>query len=129
MPELRAGPLRRTCAAIVAFCYFWLSTVVACQHTHHLLDDMAAAMSVGYAARAHLTPHAAGSATQVVISSRPAASAHCFACEWQAASVSPALPAMALALTSPCAPRDVAPTPHCVSLPAPAGSSRAPPLA
>lgn len=127
MPRAQTQPLRRLCAAIVAFCYFWLSTVVACQHTHHIIDDLAA--SGAMPSRISASSQHAPLKTDFKAAPAVSKAGQCLACEWQASSVSPALPAIFLFLASPCAPRIAADTPRCLSLRAPTGSSRAPPLA
>lgn len=127
MPGSQTKQLRRICAAIVGFCYFWLSTVVACQHTHHSLHDSATADVLQFrgATRSESTPLKA----VVKASSKTPKATHCAACEWQASSASPAIPAFCLSLTAPRAPSFVANLPRLLSQSAPSGSSRAPPLA
>ncbi len=127
MSLLRLRRPHRVIAALVACGYFWLSVALCFQHHHGILPEAEALLNLAGAAtgahvaiplRTHITAHALF----------PAAD-HCLACEWQAANVSPALPAFTLALTVPSTPRVVTTLPRYLRLPVFGPASRAPPLA
>jgi hypothetical protein len=128
--KLHAGPRQRILATVVAFCYFWLSTVVACQHTHHALDELASTTQFrSVQSSDNRISAGAQSNANVKGAYRVANGSHCAACEWQAASVSPGLPAFTLILSAPCTPRALTTFPCHRSRIAPSASARAPPHA
>jgi hypothetical protein len=130
MPKSHIRRYQRILAAVVAFCYFWLSTIVACQHTTHELHDIALAARMSSATSRHSGSERAFPLACAIRSvQKVSGSNHCLACEWQAVSVSPALAAFQLVLSAPVAPRIASASIRCLSQAAPSGSSRAPPLA
>jgi len=115
-------------AALVVLCYFVVSTFLPFQHTHgRFLEESTPAKRIGALAirGTTQTPN-----REVFTANRAVSSPdHCLACEWQAANVSPALPAYTLFLTPPTATQVVTTFPRYLRLPALPTSARAPPLA
>lgn len=119
-------PLSRLPSALMAVCYVVLSLTLPFQH-HHGVEDARAPVRIASpseVARAQMTRH-----TRAVANGVRADSERCFACEWQAANLSVALPAYGLALERPASPPVVAALRHCCGSRSFGISSRGPPLA
>jgi hypothetical protein len=127
MPMLHLKRPHRVFAALVALCYCWLSVSITFEHNHDLfaheaeallsIADAVAGPNAALPLNTHLSAHPV-----------PTCAAHCIACEWQAANVSPALLPVALRLTLPASPRALTTFPRSLRLLALRASSRAPPL-
>ncbi|HLV79985.1 MAG TPA: hypothetical protein VKT32_06860 [Chthonomonadaceae bacterium] len=117
---------QRLFAALVLLCYCWVSAVIPFQHKDHLAHEAeallkATGVSMRVAAPAPLQTRLIATTVQPI--------PDCAACEWQAANVSPALPAFRFALAPPATPRVITTFPRYLRLLALSTSARAPPLA
>jgi hypothetical protein len=114
----------RLCAALLLFCYSLVSVVLPFQHHHSLASELeglpTAAVRLVGASPAPLH-------TQVAVASATHPLDHCFACEWQSAQVSAALPALRLKFVLPPAPRIPTTLPRYLFVRVISTSSRAPP--
>ncbi|HLK58620.1 MAG TPA: hypothetical protein VKU00_18765 [Chthonomonadaceae bacterium] len=118
-------PCRRALAMVLTLGYFWLSVVLPFQHTHFHVAAVPLPATDGRTQTTHARPLD----TKCSVQSQRRAPASCLACEWEAANVSPALPAFTLVLEKPLAPRVVTTFPRSLRYTLVSASSRAPPRA
>lgn len=118
----------RAFATLVALCYLCVSALLPLHHNHDAAQETTLPDVSAVSVTASVTSHVA-QPLHTRIAAHPAASGpdHCLACEWQAAQVSPALPAYTVFLTPPAVIGSLSLLPRAPRLVAIAPSSRAPP--
>lgn len=115
----------RLCAALIAVCYLWLGLVVSFQHTHGA-NEVGEMRTAAVAAPSSKTQQKHSSAPTVAHQTKVDAS-HCFACEWQTLSASPALPVRQWVFTPTFEPRIINTFPRYLPVPSFSSASRGPP--
>lgn len=118
-----ANRLLRVFALSIALCYGWMCLVVSFQHTHFAPVEARESAPVRFAST---EKQANTPTTQLKAATR---TTPCAACEWDAANVSPALPAFVLTFETPRTPRVITTFPRYLPSLAFSTSSRGPPLA
>ena len=110
---------------LVGLCYLVINLVLPLQHNHASEETQPPVQNASVSVSRHvsLPQHVQLSAAQKFSHHAP-----CFACEWQSAAVSAALPSFVFSFSMPVATRVITTLPRYLSLRIISTSSRAPPI-